>query len=275
MSAFTAPLRHRMWELRAMAAGCIVGLSGCTTAPVLDPQLPAPVHANQIAQVQEGSRLRFSVCQTCPDRTPKTLGGTASSHAAVAPGAAVPAPAGTKTLEQTSGQAVARGPHALVATVHFDFARSAITERSRAALDALRPLLGMASDIHITGFTDSLGPKDINVELASARARAVLQALAEPAGSSSDLCKAQERPKRPGTPVSGSTTGKALCCYLQPNETEEGRATNRRAEVSFTVPRTGEADRAIARASQFVSLRSQAEPVSAPRPSGNSIAQPR
>ena len=275
MNAWVAQIKHllhRWWLQAVMAVLCVAGMTGCSTVPAGDPQLPPPVHAIQIAQIQEGSRLRFVVCQTCPERTPKTLGG----HAAAAVSGGEP---DARIASGTPGRSYVLAPVALLATVHFDFASAAITARTRAALDALRPLLGMGQDIAITGYTDNIGPKDVNVELASDRAQAVIQALAEPAGPAADSPERQAMEQRARPRISGSTAGKALCCYLRPNESEEGRATNRRAELTFTVPRTDQAEHAIARASHVASLRDVTDPALAPasavaRPA-TSTAQPR
>lgn len=223
------------------AAVAAASLSGCATVEAEVPTVEQPVHTNRIGQVQEGHRLRYAVCLTCPERTVKTLGRE-------------PQPATTTRVTLTP-PAKPLTPRALVATVNFDFASSAITAHTRAALDSLRPLLGQASDIHVTGFTDDLGPMGINTRLASERAQAVLQALAGPAGP---LPAEGLNPPVLTAPASSSTrnaAGKPLCCYVAPNVTEEGRASNRRAELTFTVPRTAAVDRALQKAAAVAAIK--------------------
>lgn len=217
-------------------------LSGCATVEADVPTVEQPVHANRIGQVQDGHRLRYAVCLTCPERTVKTLGREPQSAATASRVTLTPP---TKRLT----------PRALVATVNFDFASSAITAHTRAALDSLRPLLGQASDIHVTGFTDDLGPMGINTRLASERAQAVLQALAGPPGPLQADGLSPPVLTAPGSGSTRTAAGKPLCCYVAPNVTEEGRASNRRAELTFTVPRTAAVDRALQKAAAVAAIK--------------------
>jgi outer membrane protein OmpA-like peptidoglycan-associated protein len=224
------------------AALAAASLTGCATVEAEVPTVEQPVHANRIGQVPDGHRLRYAVCLTCPERTVKTLGRE-------------PQTAATPSRVTLTSPTTPLTPRALVATVNFDFASSAITAHTRAALDSLRPLLGQASDIHVTGFTDDLGPMGINTRLASERGKAVLQALAGPAGP---LQADGLSPPVLTAPASGYTrnaAGRPLCCYVAPNVSEEGRASNRRAELTFTVQRTAAVDRALQKAAAVAAIK--------------------
>ena len=224
------------------AALAAASLTGCATVEAEVPTVEQPVHANRIGQVPDGHRLRYAVCLTCPERTVKTLGRE-------------PQTAATPSRVTLTSPTTPLTPRALVATMNFDFASAAITAHARASLDSLRPLLGQASDIHVTGFTDDLGPMGINTRLASDRAQAVLQALAGPAGP---LPADGLSPPVITAPASGTTrnaAGKPLCCYVAPNVSEEGRASNRRAELTFTVPRTAAVDRALQKAAAVADIK--------------------
>lgn len=67
----------------------------------------------------------------------------------------------------------------------------------------------------IAGYTDSTGSLEINTRLAQARAEAVANYFRE----------------KGIIPKETATGGRPLCCYVTPNDTAEGRAGNRRAEI--------------------------------------------
>ena len=115
-------------SMQTFPAATAAWMSGCATVEAEVPTVEQPVHANRIGQVQEGHRLRYAVCLTCPERTVKTLG-KEPQPASTARVTLIPP---TKPLT----------PRALVATVNFDFASSAITAHTRAALDSPMPEMG-------------------------------------------------------------------------------------------------------------------------------------
>lgn len=82
------------------------------------------------------------------------------------------------------------------------------------ALGDLLKALGDDDRIRITGYTDSTGDKAYNQKLAHARAKQVA-AWIERLGVKNPL----------------EIIARGGCCYLVPNDTERGRARNRRVEI--------------------------------------------
>lgn len=82
------------------------------------------------------------------------------------------------------------------------------------ALGDLLKALGDDDRIRITGYTDSTGDKAYNQKLAHARAKQVA-AWIERFGVKNPL----------------EIIARGGCCYLAPNDTERGRARNRRVEI--------------------------------------------
>lgn len=70
----------------------------------------------------------------------------------------------------------------------------------------------------VVGYTDDIGPQEYNDRLARRRAESVARALRD-LGISSVRIEAR-----------------AKCCYVGDNETREGRARNRRAEIHLYQP---------------------------------------
>ncbi|MFH0810119.1 MAG: OmpA family protein [Pseudomonadota bacterium] len=100
-------------------------------------------------------------------------------------------------------------------TIHFSLNSAALSPKAKGTLSAHSNELSHAEDVTIAGYTCSLGTKDVNDRLAGARAASVATYL-EAAGVSV-------------TAVSGH----GRCRYAAPNDTEDGRARNRRAEVRY------------------------------------------
>lgn len=141
----------------------------------------------------------------CPEITPKTL----NIQVAV-----VPAPSVTEPVVVPAKK---REP--MTATVNFAFGSYRLTAAARDALSGLvSAAMAAGGDMRITidGYTDAVGTKNFNDRLARKRAAAVKK----------HLITAGVPPERVRI---GKTIGK--CCYVKPNDTEAGRAANRRAEV--------------------------------------------
>jgi outer membrane protein OmpA-like peptidoglycan-associated protein len=102
--------------------------------------------------------------------------------------------------------------------IHFDFNKADIKPQSRPALDEIARYLKAdpARRLHVVGHTDGVGGFDFNVRLSQARAGAV---VAELVGS---YAIAPERLKGNGV---------GMLAPIATNETEEGRAKNRRVEL--------------------------------------------
>lgn len=105
-----------------------------------------------------------------------------------------------------------------VDAIHFDTAKSEIKPESFDYLDKLaKTLIRMDKCIEVKGHTDNVGADDFNMNLSKERAKAVVEYLVK---------KGMNRKK-----LSSSYYGKTR--PLTSNDTEEGRAMNRRVE--FTI----------------------------------------
>lgn len=187
----------------------VLAVSGCVSDRERPEQNAAkPAAATSIAwrveQAQFGDKAKYVFCiePACPSRTGKTMGVAVEMGPKPAPAAIVVRPQ----------EAVAR----VVVTFRFNDAHLT-AEARRELLDAL-PLARQAARIVINGRTDSLGDKTKNDRIALARAETARAFLA------------QSMPDQTGKLV---VEADGACCYVAPNETTEGRASNRRVEVVF------------------------------------------
>ncbi|RPJ08530.1 MAG: OmpA family protein [Deltaproteobacteria bacterium] len=108
--------------------------------------------------------------------------------------------------------------HAAVYGIYFDTGKSVIKPESEAALKEIAKLLkGNAGlKVHIVGHTDNVGGIEANMKLSQDRANAVVQALVGKHGIPATRLKAQG--VGPFAPVAS-------------NDTDEGKAKNRRVEL--------------------------------------------
>lgn len=193
------------------------------TAPVR----PAPL---RIVQLSFGQNAYFAACAepACPALTPKTLPGPAalpvaatatdlSSHG-VAVGAAVePSPlAPPRAAPASASRADPADTHILLT---FPFGSAALTAESRQTLRRSLRLARESDRIVISGRTDSVGPDEVNQQLALARALAVRNFI---------------RDAVPDLPNVIAIDAKGRCCFVASNDDESGRSRNRRVEVVFT-----------------------------------------
>lgn len=118
----------------------------------------------------------------------------------------------TGPSDRTTGNAPADAHP--VHTVHFSFDSSEIRHTERAAIDARIAMLG-GHQVKVIGYTDAIGPLPYNHRLALRRAQAVAKLLASKGIAPSII----------------ELEGRGRCCYVAPNDTTEGRARNRRAEI--------------------------------------------
>ncbi|NKE72841.1 OmpA family protein [Candidatus Manganitrophus noduliformans] len=112
-----------------------------------------------------------------------------------------------------------RLPETIAATVLFDKEDATLTEETSKVLDELfdriKEVDPLTLRIVIAGYTDGAGSVEVNTKLAEERAEAVADYFI-----------------RNGIPKGSITVGgRPLCCYVAPNDTEEGRGKNRRVEV--------------------------------------------
>ena len=151
--------------------------------------------AHQISIIQtRGEPNQFTFCDDCPCPTSKG-----------------------KTLANKSiGQKKAtRNLRKVV--IHFNNASAQIDTKQQAKLTRLYQSLSDNYQLTITGYTDDTAPGGTveNKALAQQRAQAVLSYLIE-LGFDKDRA---------------STKASPLCCYIAPNNTDAGRALNRRTEI--------------------------------------------
>lgn len=140
---------------------------------------------------------QFGLCTDCPCPTSKQSASDRSSHDATKTSTRI-----TKTV------------------VHFAHASSELSERGIALLSRFYKTLPHNSQLTITGFTDDSAPGGTitNESLARNRATAVRDFLI-----SLGLQEYQITVK-----------ASPLCCYVAANDTDSGRALNRRVEIHTT-----------------------------------------
>jgi outer membrane protein OmpA-like peptidoglycan-associated protein len=209
-------------------------LAGCAALGVDRPKEPIVQQPNRpsldrlgIAQLQYGSGARFQVCagDACPTRTNKTIASAtqrsntdAAAAAADPPMIAAPSLTSAATLVQAEVREPAIEPSAKTVTITFASGAAMLTPAARKTLDTVAPEARTAETIEIRGRTDELGAAQLNEVLARNRALAVR-----------DYLRQKQIPEHTLVHVSSS----GACCYVAGNDTEEGRAANRRVEIEF------------------------------------------
>lgn len=107
----------------------------------------------------------------------------------------------------------------MMATIYFDQDDAGLTEAGSKILDGMFDKMKKIDPIQfrivVAGYTDGSGSKENNAKLAESRAKTVAQYFIEKGISEERI----------------TVGGRPLCCYIEPNDNEEGRAKNRRAEV--------------------------------------------
>lgn len=173
---------------------------GCAVKPVINHQAPIGIGwSMQDWRVCGGDRA-------CPSATPKTV------VMPVQMPAPMPSP-GIRPLPAVKPPpAVERAP----VSVHFDFAKALLTKAGLAQLDRVLPLIQKTDSLLIQGRTDARGGAQFNDRLARQRADAIATWLTQRGIKNPMEIEAEGR-----------------CCYVASNDSEEGRAANRRAEIHF------------------------------------------
>jgi outer membrane protein OmpA-like peptidoglycan-associated protein len=115
-------------------------------------------------------------------------------------------------------QAITETGRAVLYGIHFDFDDDTLRPDSEPTLDEIAKLLEDDPDLRLTivGHTDNQGTSEYNMDLSSRRAESVVEALV------SDYGIDEERL---------SSSGAGFTAPVAPNDTEEGRALNRRVEL--------------------------------------------
>ena len=209
--------------LATFAAGALVsaGCGALKERSSLEPVQAAPskprLAPRGIAQLAVGAGAPFALCtaETCPKPTPKTAPSSIGEHTQGIADASV------KTQLEVQPGAPSREPEHKRVTIAFAAGAASLTAQARRVLDALLPEAQQATEIEIRGRTDGSGSPHLNDILALQRAMAVREYL-------------RTRKLPPHTLIRVSAKG--ACCYVAPNETDEGRAANRRVEIEIKRP---------------------------------------
>lgn len=108
--------------------------------------------------------------------------------------------------------------HVAVYDIYFDTGKSVVKPESDAALDEIAKLLNADAGlkVYVVGHTDNVGGMDYNMKLSQTRAEAVMNALVGKYGIATARLKSY---------------GVASLAPVASNDTEEGRAKNRRVEL--------------------------------------------
>jgi outer membrane protein OmpA-like peptidoglycan-associated protein len=111
-----------------------------------------------------------------------------------------------------------RTGHVAVYGIYFDHDKAVVKPESEAALKEVAKLLqgSPGLNVHVVGHTDMVGPLAHNMQLSKARAAAVVEALVAQHG----VARARLEPG-----------GVGPLAPVAPNDTEEGKALNRRVEL--------------------------------------------
>ncbi|MDR9065310.1 putative lipoprotein YiaD [Burkholderia multivorans] len=104
--------------------------------------------------------------------------------------------------------------------VHFEFAKAIPVGGWEHALEAVERQVTPSDSLLIKAYTDDVGGTRYNDRLARQRAEFVLSWL---------------KARGVKNPMEVEARGK--CCYVKPNDTDAGRAANRRAEIHFITPK--------------------------------------
>ncbi len=201
---------------------------GATSASRSETQV---LGAQRLVQFSFGTQAEFGICAepACPAVTPKTLSiSDAEPMKTVAHRVAATADATRESGLQTEMAPVpSPAPPALAQPVDrailnlvvvFPFASAQLTVPARTAVSASIRRARQSDRIVISGRTDAVGNDQVNESLALARALAVRNYL---------------RDQAPDLAAVISIDARGRCCFVAPNETEDGRSRNRRVEIAF------------------------------------------
>jgi outer membrane protein OmpA-like peptidoglycan-associated protein len=199
-----------------------------TSAPRSETQVPG---VQRLVQFSFGTQAAFGVCvePACPTVTPKTLAmaGAAPMQAVAHRVTSTPDGARESDLPIELTPVPSPAPSAPVQPVDrailnmvvvFPFASAQLTAPARTALSASIRDARQSDRIVISGRTDAVGNDQVNESLALARALAVRNYL---------------RDQAPDLAAVISIDARGRCCFVAPNETEDGRSRNRRVEIAF------------------------------------------
>lgn len=190
---------------RKLALACVLPmvLAGCASnQQALHEEITAP-QTQSVGWVKQDWRI----CKdnACPKPTPKTV------ELSVPPMAVAAQPI-SPDKARTTQMTTARGP----VVVHFAFAKAIPVGDWKHALETIERQVTPSDSLLIKAYTDDVGSAQYNDRLARQRAEFVLSWL---------------KARGVKNPIEVEARGK--CCYVESNDTDAGRAANRRAEIHF------------------------------------------
>ena len=190
----------------------IVALSllgaGCTT-------VPKPILDKMVRVQYWDGEWRFCQDNECRTHTRKTVIVQTLQPAPVAALPAVPLQLPVQVVPKTEVESI---------LVHFGHDQSTPNASDMHELEVvLRNIQSTQESIMITGFTDAKGSEAHNAKLAKKRARFVANWL-----------------KHHGVKNKIKVNAKGRCCYVSGNDTNTGRAMNRRVEIKLYSQHEGE-----------------------------------
>lgn len=114
--------------------------------------------------------------------------------------------------------AFAKGESVSIYGIHFDFDKATLRPDSRPSLDEIAKVLGAQPNLKlkVVGHTDNRGSASYNQDLSQRRAAAVAAALVQDYGIAPERLAAE---------------GAGMSRPVAPNDTDDGRAQNRRVEL--------------------------------------------
>ena len=182
----------------------MVAFSGCAATPA--PEQSPPPEFTQIALNVGWLRNDWKLCEgdTCSVPTPKTV-----VIASPRPVFSLP-----PKIEKKTPEVVVRKP----VVIQFEFAKAIPTREGMTTLEGMSTSIRSEDTLYMEGHTDDLGEQPYNDRLARKRAEYVAAWL---------------RKSGIKNPMEIESRGK--CCYAIPNDSEKGRARNRRVEVRFSI----------------------------------------
>lgn len=177
-------------------------LAGCASNPRIDQ--PDPVqHRISIGWIRHDWRT-CEEGRDCPRPTPKTVVLTPP----------IPLPEKPQLpVEARLPGTVDRQP----VVVHFEFAAAKTTEAGAAKLEEALTKIRQGDALLVVGHTDDIGSTAFNDRLARQRAEYVAAWL-----------------KRHDVKNPMRIEARGKCCYVTPNDSDKGRAANRRVEIHFS-----------------------------------------
>ncbi|WP_126448270.1 OmpA family protein [Sulfuricystis multivorans] len=182
-----------------------IGIAGCASTPEVESPSKTPKRL-VVGWIKKDWRL-CEADDSCSRPTPKTVALPAPAPVFVYPDVVQHQPA-----VQETKPAIPSKP----AIVHFKLALATPTQEGALELENVIQSIAVDAALRIEGYTDDLGSQSLNNRLARQRAEYVMSWL-----------------KARGVKNPMEVEAKGKCCYIAPNNTDVGRAANRRAEIHF------------------------------------------